>query len=248
MSQSTDIINYNEEEGLSQVGSYLIHVRQIPNYYFRRKMRRLGLPPDTITGSYPNRWVTAHGRVRLEPGELYRKASRMFIEIHESTRHHPRHETHLQARRRLQDRLQDIENRGITLSAIADNLDMSAKVIQKMLTFTGQSDTYTTQCPWLTIDRVLAADWTSIDVEQPLFTEPVTPYSITEREIQQQRQRDVEAERLRALRERHYINPGDKCWNCGASWPSLIPEPTKQNQPPREMRCQLCSRVSTLKR
>ena len=240
-------MDYTKEESIREVGGYLIHVRQIPNYYFRRRLRQMGVAEDIVAKSEPTKWVSAAGRIRLAEGEMFDQAATMFMEIHRETAHQPPGETHTQARARLRDRLKEIQDDKVPQAAMALTLEISTKVVQKMLEFAGRDDPYTTHCPWATLDRIGAADWQAVNVEQALPTEPVTQYSITEGEIQHQRHRDLEAQRQRAKAETHYIVAGGNCWNCNATWASMTAEPGRRRRGAIEMRCRMCSRTATLR-
>lgn len=240
-------MEYTEDEAIREVGSYLIYVRQIPNYYFRRKLRAMGVPEERVARSEPNRWVSVSRQVKIRRGPLYRDAARMFTEIHNATAHHRPAETHAEARERLRSEMTRLTEQQFTTATIGLNLRLSIKVVQKMMEFGGRDDAYTTHCPWEMLDRMAATDWETTDGDGSTANEPVTPFSITEGEIQHQRHRDLEAARLRAQTEVHYIETGGRCWNCAASWSSMMPEPRRKNERDLEVRCRICSRISKVR-
>ena len=236
---------FTDEEAVREIGAYLIHGRAIPNYYFRRELRQMGVAGDRVNGTRPTRWVTTDRQVCLEEVDS-NTAAEMFRRIHKRTRHQPAEETHLAARHRLQVALAGLQARRITTTAIAERLHMSTKVVQKQATFSGREDGYTTTCPWETLDRIAKTNWTEAVRPQALPTEAVTPHSITEGEIQHERHRDEEARRVRNRTEKHYIEDGGRCWNCGAGWANMSPEPKRKGRIEREMRCRICSRTAYL--
>lgn len=237
---------FTDEEAVMEIGSYLTYGREIPNYYFRRELRAMGLANETVNGTAPRRWVGQARQVRLDAGIEIGTAAEMYRRIHERTKHQPREETHLEARGRLQEMLTALQQRQINTTTIAARIDVSPKVVQKQATFGRREDTYTTTCPWETIDRIIATDWEQATRPQPLPTAPVTSYSITEGEVQRERHRDEEARRLRGNTENHYIDHGGSCWNCGASWANLSPE-RHRRKGTRDMRCRVCSRTARLR-
>ena len=239
---------YTDQEAVREIGGYLIHVRQIPNYYFRRQLRAMGTEETIVARSEPCRWVTNQGRVRLPDNTSEPTAAALFRRIHDQTKHHPPGETHAQARVRLKDELDRLQNEGITAAAAAGQLNVTTKVLQKMAAFQGKDDGYTTQCPWNTLDRIAASDWPAMLVEQQIPGESVVAHGITEGEIQRQRYRDMEAARIRATTETRYIEEGGSCWNCGAIWASMIPDKGPGRFAPVEMRCRICSRTALLRR
>ena len=227
---------------LRELGVDLIHGRRIPNYYFRRVMRDAGLISPKETRPNPRTWVTEDGRVKLTTREEKLQALIVFRTITEHLKTQPPHETHLQARIRAKRELEDLQRHRMPQSTIAARLGSTVKSLQGLLGFRGTEDTYTTQCPWEILTRLETTDWTETLAEQTQGMDPTTTYSISDGEIQHQRHRAREAERVLAQTERHYIEFRGTCWRCGATWSSL--NQSGRLQDATEMTCRMCGRLS----
>lgn len=227
---------------LQELGIELIHGRRIPNYYFRRVMREAGLISPDDPRPNPRSWVTEDRRLKLTSREEKLEALIVFKTITEQLRTHPQQETHLQARIRAKRELEELQRLRMPQSTIASRLGITVKTLQGLLGFRGTEDTYTTQCPWEILTRLETTDWTETLAEQTQSAEPVTPYSISDGEIQHQRHRAREAERVLAQTEKHYIEWRGQCWRCGATWGSM--NQSGRTEDATEMTCRMCGRVS----
>ena len=234
------------EKHIERLGKYLLHERELPNFYFRQALIEEGIDNIRAARWDPSKWVSPNGKVNIADYNYRLLILTTFIKVNRYIANEPTGETYGQAMRRLKQRVQQIIETKISRAEIAKRLDINPKTVNFILR--GETKTRTRVCPWELHRKIENTDWTPIPRAYNRgrkHKEPPTPHSLTDTEVSHARAKDRAAKQISKYR-RQYLKIGGTCWKCEASFTHLRAEGLPENRV-QELVCRMCGSSSFIR-
>ena len=214
----------------------LLEKKRIPQFYFHEEARRSGISHQETRGWRIREWPTAPFANKSVLNNITRVAMRVTLRLWE-TEHG---DNYWKANARLQRRIRDIMDQGITHNRLAQYLRMSFKSLKIILDKDEDSHTRPKHCPWQLLKQLEHAE------REILHHNPNPAYLAhlkrQKQESQEKRQENEALRNAQQQRESRTINQGDKCPKCNAPWASLQFDEQLPGHPVYDQyRCMICS-------
>ena len=227
------------------ISNHLLRTKRLPRFYFHEEAENIGIPQDVHKSWRIRDWPY----VRINKDPRFRDIVQVLYRVNLRLIKYPVHETYIEAIRRLRERVDYLKSLpGITHNQISQHLRVSYKTLQELLQKEDGGKFRPRHCPWWMLERLENAQTElALDAHLNLHRADTAPED-TETASELDGLLDTTScpeVRQSQMVQEPIIQPGDRCWNCNASWATLTYDGTKPGEPNILVHiCATCARPS----
>ena len=209
----------------------LIVRRKLPHFYFHEEARRADVDPEITRAWRIKEWPTS----KLRNKDKFHCITQVLLRVELRLWSCPPDETYWDANKRLKRRLKELMKQGHSHNKLSQYLRISFKTLKEILAKEERKRCRPKHCPWTYLKVLENAD-------DDLKRKKVISNTVQDRKPRNRDQAALEEhealERARVRMIEQVIQPGDRCWNCDASWAALRYE--GDTEPPERYRWYKC--------